>query len=211
MTNKIIVLFSAKGGVGKTTIAASIAAELHRRGESVHLVDADPQQSLTDWHGGDGPLSELPIDTDPSERAAQLAVAAAKKSIVIVDTQGSASRTHVALLEVADQVVIPCRGAAMDARRAAAALELVREVAKARRGKIDARVLMSMTTRSAIVTHIRNELVSSGARVMGSEVGQRTAFAEAELYGSAPAHMGRSAARAAEDIVAVVDELSRKE
>ena len=42
-----VSVINYKGGVGKTTIAANIAAELGWRGSSVLLIDLDPQASLT--------------------------------------------------------------------------------------------------------------------------------------------------------------------
>ena len=44
---KIVSVINYKGGVGKTTVAANIAAELAWRGERVLLIDLDPQASLT--------------------------------------------------------------------------------------------------------------------------------------------------------------------
>ena len=44
---KTVSVINYKGGVGKTTIAANVAAELGWRGENVLLVDLDPQASLT--------------------------------------------------------------------------------------------------------------------------------------------------------------------
>lgn len=43
----IISVMNYKGGVGKTTITANLAAELARRGRRVLLVDIDPQTNLT--------------------------------------------------------------------------------------------------------------------------------------------------------------------
>ena len=44
---KTVSVINYKGGVGKTTVAANIAAELGWRGEKVLLIDLDPQASLT--------------------------------------------------------------------------------------------------------------------------------------------------------------------
>lgn len=54
----IISVINYKGGVGKTTLSANIAAELANRGNKVLLLDLDPQASLTlsfisvsEWEG----------------------------------------------------------------------------------------------------------------------------------------------------------------
>ena len=44
---KVVSVINYKGGVGKTTLTANIAAELASRGKRVLLLDADPQCSLT--------------------------------------------------------------------------------------------------------------------------------------------------------------------
>ena len=53
---RVIALCSTKGGVGKTTLAANIAAFLVRSGRRVLLIDADTQPSLSRYF----PLSQTP-------------------------------------------------------------------------------------------------------------------------------------------------------
>jgi chromosome partitioning protein len=48
---KVITLLNQKGGVGKTTLAAHIAAGLSLKGKRVLAVDTDPQGSLTSLFG----------------------------------------------------------------------------------------------------------------------------------------------------------------
>jgi len=45
----IIAVVGNKGGTGKTTLALNLAAGLAIRGDSVVIVDADPQQSAYQW------------------------------------------------------------------------------------------------------------------------------------------------------------------
>ena len=56
----VVTFTSRKGGVGKSTLTAHIAAFAHLSGHSCLIVDADPQGSLTLWHSkranGDLPL-----------------------------------------------------------------------------------------------------------------------------------------------------------
>jgi chromosome partitioning protein len=43
----VVSVLNYKGGVGKTTVAANLGAELAHRGRTVLLIDTDPQASLT--------------------------------------------------------------------------------------------------------------------------------------------------------------------
>ena len=46
----VVVFASRKGGSGKSTLTAHIAAHAHRPSRACLLIDADPQGSLTLWH-----------------------------------------------------------------------------------------------------------------------------------------------------------------
>jgi chromosome partitioning protein len=60
----IISVINQKGGVGKTTLAISLAAAFAGRKQRVLLVDADPQGSALDWvavRGKDTPFAAVGI------------------------------------------------------------------------------------------------------------------------------------------------------
>ncbi|MDD4933550.1 MAG: arsenical pump-driving ATPase [Methylacidiphilaceae bacterium] len=61
-----LVMFLGKGGVGKTTLAAAVAAELAGRGHPVHLTTSDPAAHLADTL--EGSLANLTVSRiDPQE------------------------------------------------------------------------------------------------------------------------------------------------
>src|SRR5690349_17871393 len=46
----VITLASRKGGAGKSTLTAQLAAQAQQQGKRVMVLDADPQGSLKLWH-----------------------------------------------------------------------------------------------------------------------------------------------------------------
>lgn len=56
---KIVALLNEKGGVGKTTSAATLAHAFARRGRAVLAVDLDPQANLTAWLGNISPRATI--------------------------------------------------------------------------------------------------------------------------------------------------------
>jgi len=65
-----VVMTMGKGGVGKTTVAVSIALELARRGHAVHLTTTDPAAHVADALGAPaGGIRVSRIDPDAETRA----------------------------------------------------------------------------------------------------------------------------------------------
>lgn len=60
-----IILFTGKGGVGKTTIAAATALQASKRGEKTLVISTDPAHSLSD-------ALDIPLDAEPKEIAPKL-------------------------------------------------------------------------------------------------------------------------------------------
>ena len=112
---KVIVLANQKGGVGKSTLAASLAVAAQEGGERVFVVDLDPQGSLTSW--SDRREANAP-DVDritPDKLAAAVAALKAQGyTIVIIDTPGLDSAGTSAAMGLADLCLIPARASVLD-------------------------------------------------------------------------------------------------
>jgi chromosome partitioning protein len=208
---KVIALVSTKGGVGKSTLTCSLAAELMNRwppGAPVWtLVDADPQGGTAAWHGAGGPLGKLMLIREPTEKIREVVQGLTSRSHVIIDAAGAATRTMVTVLELADLVLIPCRPSSLDALGALATLEMVNMVSNAKPRPTRSLVILNATTRTSMTKHIRAELENAGAPVAQSEIANRAAFAAAAINGSAPCWMGAPARAAAADIGTLTDEI----
>ncbi|MDQ4038604.1 MAG: ArsA family ATPase [Actinomycetota bacterium] len=66
-----ILLFTGKGGVGKTTAAAATALRLAERGRKTLVMSADPAHSLADAFGGPA-IGDRPSEVAPGLLAAQV-------------------------------------------------------------------------------------------------------------------------------------------
>jgi chromosome partitioning protein len=210
INSKGIVAFVAlKGGSGKTTLCSCLGAELFKQKKKITFVDNDIQQSLTEWHSNEGQLTDIPLISDSTSKALKKASKAAESSIVLVDTPGTMNSTVIDLMNLADIILIPCRGSGIDARSALKTVETVKLINRERKKKAKIKVVMNAMSRATISGHIRNELTAAGANVLGCEIGQRAVYSEAELSGTAPCFMGSLGRKASDEITALAVELLR--
>src|SRR3990172_740141 len=107
----IIAVTGRKGGIGKSTITANLAAELAAQGHTVAALDTDPQKSLVAWASlGQGMLSkcvEAVDTTNPQLFTEKVHAAARQVDVVLIDTPpGFADPALLASL-LADIVLLP--------------------------------------------------------------------------------------------------------
>ena len=125
----VIVFASRKGGSGKSTLTAHLAAQAHRPSRPVLLIDCDPQGSLTLWHklrGGEPPLRAA------IEGVADLIKAArhAGYEWVFIDTPPNMSAAVTDAIHAATLVVIPARLTVFDIAAVKETMDLCRKLGK---------------------------------------------------------------------------------
>jgi chromosome partitioning protein len=112
---RTVTFASAKGGVGKSTLAASLGVAALQAGEKPYLIDMDPQGSLAAW-GSRRATDDPPVDRiDAIHLPNALAgLAGAGYTLAIIDTAGVDSVAASAAMRAADLVIIPARPSTLD-------------------------------------------------------------------------------------------------
>jgi chromosome partitioning protein len=114
-----ILVFSGKGGVGKTTVARELAVAGTMAGRSVAIADMDPQAGMTGWYSRRA--AETPVMVQiPLYDLAPLAVAGIDE--LVIDLPPGMPPYVGRLISQADVVLVPCRPSPDDLAAAAGAV-----------------------------------------------------------------------------------------
>ncbi|HJL14569.1 MAG TPA: ParA family protein [Sandaracinaceae bacterium LLY-WYZ-13_1] len=182
----VIAIASEKGGVGKSTLAASLAAHWHAVGYRVLAVDLDPQGTLQDWAA----VAESNEISCPSVVGIADSVRSAvpplaeSHDVTLLDCPGRMGRRLAGALMIADFVLTPVPPGAPDAWALERVLEKIGE-AQELRPDLRAAVVVNR----AIRTRVARATIEALDGVEGVEhcpvrVGNRAAIAEAIAAGS---------------------------
>jgi len=211
----VITLATSKGGVGKSTLARSLAAHWFALGHRPALVDADPQRSIANRHDAGGRLAGLPVIAEPEERVSEvIEELRAKHAPVIVDTAGFRNRTTIGALVVTDLAIIPLKPAVEDVDAAIATYDLIQEIndTDERDGRpIKIAMVLTMTQRGTVIArHVRNQLITANYPLLTAEMPNRVAYPEAGIEGLSPSTVEPDGA-AARDIASIIHEIMNLE
>ena len=190
---QIITINSQKGGSGKTTLCANLAVAAAAAGESVAVVDTDPQGSLARWHElrpddsvarVDVPLPRLPAALDVLRHRGV--------AWCLIDTAPSRATETIELCRLADLVVIPVIPSPVDLWAVAATVDQLDQ-----QGKRFLFVLNQVKTQAAATAQTAAVLSERG-RVARTFFAHRTGYAMAFLKGKSPLEITPNAPAAAE-------------
>ena len=184
----IIAVAGRKGGIGKSTIAGNLAAELADMGWSVVAVDADPQHSLAAWAAqGDGLLSRIlhkVQDGDPDALRTQVRSLDKTAELIIIDTPPGMPDTTFQAAMLADLVLLPCGASPLDLFALKDALSLaLRARAKRRSKKPRIRFVPSRVPANTNLGRGLSESLEKMGKKVLPPIGQRIAVAESVAGG----------------------------
>ncbi len=177
---KVVALLAQKGGAGKTSIALALAVEAVGEGQTVVVLDADPQASACRWR--DRRREAAPVVTDVQPSRLQHAVKAAAEQdvdLAVIDTPPRSESAALEAARVADLVVIPCRAQILDLETIPAAQQLL-----ALAGNPPAvSILNAVPPRGPRAAQTKQALARFGLPVCPYTLGHRSAWGDASALG----------------------------
>lgn len=208
MSNRIIAVINQKGGTGKTTLALNLAAGLAQRG-STHLVDADPQRSITQWVGMGGGNSGLPAVAQlGGNPAGVLGKLARSHRYVVVDCPPTVQgETVAAIMRMAHLALIPILPSPIDLW---ASVDMALAVKQAQRDNPDLHaclVLNQLESRNALSRDMREAVAEFDVPVLSAGMQRRAAYRSAAVEGLSVYGVGKRGQHAVSDIEAIIEEV----
>lgn len=180
----VITLASRKGGAGKSTLTAHLAAVAHKLGHRCLIVDADPQGSLTLWHS-------LRADRQPALQSAArgidrvLAFAQVDGyEWVFIDTAPTMWVVVKEAIRAATLVVIPARPGFFDLAAVRETVLTAREQNKPYAVVINAAPAKRDETEAPVVSQSRMELDRLLIPVWSGQISQRAGFVASLAVGA---------------------------
>ena len=176
---QVITIAMQKGGVGKSTLARSLAVAAARDGLSVLMIDMDSQQSVSQWaerREGDMPVVVFSTENELPKKLAQ---AKGVADLVIIDTPPARSTEAPAAVEVADLVLIPTTPDIEPLEQMPRTLRLCRGFSR----RVFAVVNMANPTGPAEVADTREVIEAMGATTAPVVLHRRKAHRDASASG----------------------------
>jgi chromosome partitioning protein len=122
----VIGILNPKGGAGKTTLAIHLARALHLAGESVLLVDSDPQGSARDWNEAAGEGMGFPVvGIDRPTLDKDIAALSSGYQWVIIDGAAKLEKMSASAVKASDLVLIPVQPSPLDIWACAELVEMI--------------------------------------------------------------------------------------
>jgi len=172
----IITMASRKGGAGKSTLTAHLAAVCHQAGHRTIVIDADPQGSLTLWHS-------LRPDRQPDLRSGARGIERALAHAMVegyawafIDTAASMWVVAQEAIRAATMVLIPARPGFFDLNAVRETVAAARERNKPYAVVLNATPVKRDDKEAPAVVQSRAFFDTLGIPVWAGQVSQRTGF-----------------------------------
>lgn len=214
--SQIISIANQKGGVGKSTIAFNLAAALAEKVDTVLVVDADPQGTISRWakartrHEAKKINPNIAFTENPwtSEEILKLAQKQ-NYDYVIIDCGPANNKATKATLVVSNLTIIPISPSPLDINSARNTIELIEEGAS--RGATKSKIHL-LISKKIVGTNLAKEARDACQMlklpILKSEISQRIALCESAITGQSVLEYAPDS-MATEEFIALKKEVKR--
>lgn len=172
MARLVIALANRKGGTGKTTSAAYLAAVLYWNGRTVLGIDADPESSWLKMSRA----GLLPYDVVAGERDRLVDLVDAAPDVVVIDTPPNDEGMIYLAGGLADEVIVPVAPTGFDVGRLFSTVATVANIERMRGKAIGSVLLTRYRGHLKIAQECVAELEARGMPVLESRIRQLTVY-----------------------------------
>ena len=206
----VLAVASAKGGVGKTTIAILVGTELALEGYKIALLDCDLNQHATAF-GEKADIQGFTVipSVDEANVLSALRQAETDNDVILIDLPGGSSTLSLKALQRSSFVLVPCQASLPDVRDAMKTMAQINDAedlsrVTIARSLIWTRVLSGYESRSA--RHVRESVEGKQLPMFSSQLKELSAFRELHITGKAPRQIDAKSG-AAQNVSAITAEL----
>ena len=205
-----IALIAQKGGTGKTTLALSLAVAASQAGQTVAVIDLDPQASAGNWADRRA-AKDTPAVVSAHVPRLQGVIDTARRNgvdLLVVDTPGKSEQAALAAARAADLVLVPCRPQIYDIET----LTATKEIIDLAGGKPAFVILNAVPPQGRRHEEARAAIEDMGLAVCPTVLVQRAAFGDAPNAGQSASEYepGGKAAQEIEQVYKFTSELLKK-
>ncbi len=181
----IVSILNQKGGAGKTTISVNLSRGLKKDGETVLLVDSDPQGSARDWHAaGNGELITV-IGLDRHTLDKDIQAVSNGYDWIIIDGAPQLEKMAISAIKCSDIILIPVQPSPYDIWATEDLVDVIKARQQVTNGFPKAAFIISrQITNTTLGKEIRDVLTGYGLPVFSSGTFQRIIYAKTATNGS---------------------------
>lgn len=181
---KTISFLNQKGGVGKTTLAINVAAEIAGRGKKVLLIDADPQGSSLNWASARKDDSPITIVGYPKPTLYRdISKIGQGYDYTVIDGPPRVTELARSIILASDLIIIPVQPSPYDIWASAEISALIEESSVFKESLRAFLVINRKIANTAISRDAADILQKSKLPLLKTQVAQRIIFAESAAQG----------------------------